>query len=143
MIRYALSCEACDHGFDAWFQSSSAFDRQAKARLVECPACGAHTVTKAIMAPAIRASGEDRRAIEAFKSAAREHIAENFDYVGEGFAEEARAMYYGEEAHRPIWGETTPEERAALDAEGVPAAPLPPGFAPPRPKRPRKPRDTN
>ena len=63
---------------------------------------------------------------------ARQHIAENYDYVGDGFAEEARSMYYGERDHRPIWGETTADERESLKEEGVPAAPLPPAFVPPK-----------
>ena len=65
---------------------------------------------------------------------AREHVSQNFDYVGEDFAEEARAIYYGEQDHRPIWGETTPEEREALAEEGIPAMPLPAPFAPKPPK---------
>lgn len=52
MIRYALRC-ACGHGFEAWFASAAAYDRQAEAGLVDCPACGANTVDKAPMAPAI------------------------------------------------------------------------------------------
>ncbi len=70
----------------------------------------------------------------AFAEKARKHVAENFDYVGDGFAEEARSMYYGEQEARPIWGETTEEEREALNEEGVPAAPLPEPFTPPTPK---------
>ncbi len=134
MIRYALVCQTCDHDFEAWFASSDAFDKQAKRKLVTCPECESASVKKQIMAPSVRTS-EKAKAIEAMKSAAQNHISENYDYVGEDFANEARAMYYGEEAHRPIWGETTPEERAALAEEGVPALPLPPELAPKKPKR--------
>jgi hypothetical protein len=145
MIRYALLCADCEHGFEAWFASSSAFDDQAKRRLVACPDCDGRKVTKQIMAPAVRtserrvAAPEAEPAIEAaakeFAHKAQAHVAENFDYVGEDFAEEARAMYYGEQDDRPIWGETTQAEREALREEGVPALPLPPPFAPKRPKR--------
>jgi hypothetical protein len=134
MIRYALSCEACEHDFEAWFASSDAYDKQVKRKLVACPACESAAVKKQIMAPSVRTS-EKAKAIEAMQSAAQDHISENFDYVGEDFADEARAMYYGEQSHRPIWGETTSEERAALEEEGVPALPLPPGLAPKKPKR--------
>jgi hypothetical protein len=48
-------------------------------------------------------------------------------------------MYYGETDDRPIWGETTPEEREALKEEGVPALPLPAPFAPKPPKRKARP----
>ena len=60
----------------------------------------------------------------------REHIKDNFDYVGDKFADEARKMHAGETEERAIWGEATPEEAQALAEDGVPAAPLPPELAP-------------
>ena len=45
MIRYALSCDH-DHGFEAWFASSSDYDDQAERGLVECPFCGSTAVRK-------------------------------------------------------------------------------------------------
>jgi hypothetical protein len=141
MIRYALICGDCEHEFEAWFASSDAYDTQARRRLVACPECDGRSVSKQIMAPAVRTSERkvaepDAEALaKEFARKARAHVAENFDYVGEDFAEEARAMYYGETDDRPIWGETTPEEREALKAEGVPALPLPAPFAPKKPKR--------
>jgi hypothetical protein len=145
MIRYALICADCEHGFEAWFASSDAYDRQAKRRLVVCPECDSRAVTKQIMAPAVKTTkGKDpapdpEKLMADFAEKARQHVAENFDYVGDGFAEEARAMYYGETDDRPIWGETTPEEREALKEEGVPALPLPTPFAPKPPKRKARP----
>ncbi len=141
MIRYALVCGDCTHEFEAWFASSDAYETQAKRRLVACPDCDGRKVTKQIMAPAVRTSGRqlaepDPEAFaREFARRARAHVAENFDYVGEDFADEARAMFYGETEDRPIWGETTPEEREALREEGVPALPLPAPFAPRKPKR--------
>ncbi|MBK8197518.1 MAG: DUF1178 family protein [Acidobacteria bacterium] len=141
MIRYALACQECDHGFEAWFASSEAYDRLAKRRQVACPECDGRRVDKQIMAPAVKTtkgrtpSPDPEKAFAEFAAKARAHVAENFDYVGDGFAEEARAMYYGEQDDRPIWGETTPEEREALKEEGVAALPLPAPFAPTPPKR--------
>lgn len=145
MIRYALICNDCEHEFEAWFASSGAYDTQAKRRLVACPDCDSRAVAKRIMAPAVKTTkGKDpapdpEKLLAAFAEKAREHVAENFDYVGSDFAEEARAMYYGETDDRPIWGETTPEEREALKEEGVPALPLPAPFAPKPPKRKARP----
>ncbi len=151
MIRYALACEGCEAEFEAWFASSEAYDRQAARKLVACPECDSRKVTKQIMAPAVRTSERaagriarpemDAEALaKEFARRARAHVAENFDYVGESFADEARAMFYGETEDRPIWGETTPEEREALQEEGVPALPLPAPFAPKPPKRKARPR---
>lgn len=39
--------------------------------------------------------------------------------VGDGFAEEARKMHYGEAEPEGIYGRATPEEREALDEEGI------------------------
>jgi len=65
----------------------------------------------------------------------REHIKENFDYVGDKFADEARKMHSGEADERAIYGEATPEEARALAEEGVPASPLPPELAPNTPAK--------
>jgi hypothetical protein len=141
MIRYALACGDCDHTFEAWFASSEVYDKQAKRRLVACPECDGRKVAKQIMAPAVKTTKgktpapDPEKLLAEFAAKARAHVAENFDYVGADFAEEARAMFYGEQDDRPIWGETTPEERESLAEEGVPAVPLPAPFAPKPPKR--------
>lgn len=146
MIRYALACTDCDHAFEAWFGSSSAYDEQAKKGLITCPSCNGSEVEKQIMAPAVSgtkksrqtmAQSPDKAGMEAMIEAARTYVDQNFDYVGDGFADEARAIHYGETEARPIWGETTPEESAALKEEGVEAAPLPPAITPVK----RKPQD--
>ncbi|RYJ02800.1 MAG: DUF1178 family protein [Acetobacteraceae bacterium] len=59
MIRYDLRCGA-GHEFDSWFKDSEAFDKQAKAGFVECPACGNTDVAKQLMAPAIPKKGSAR-----------------------------------------------------------------------------------
>lgn len=149
MIRYALICGDCEHAFEAWFASSSAFDTQADKRLVACPDCTGANVSKQIMAPAVKSPRKaaeratTERLAEEFAAKARDHIAKNFDYVGDDFASEARAMFYGETADRPIWGATTPEESASLAEEGVPAAPLPRAFTPKLPKQARSKRKLN
>jgi hypothetical protein len=56
----------------------------------------------------------------------RRHVEENFDYVGDRFAKEARLMHEGASEVRGIFGEATPTEVKALVADGVPIAPLPP-----------------
>jgi hypothetical protein len=60
MIHYQLRC-AEGHGFDGWFKDSEAFDKQAKAGFVQCPACGGTKVERALMAPAIPKKGRPAR----------------------------------------------------------------------------------
>ncbi|MEM9054495.1 MAG: DUF1178 family protein [Pseudomonadota bacterium] len=139
MIKYALICQDCETEFEGWFASSEAFDAQKQRGLLNCAACDGTNVAKAIMAPAVsgtKKSGppDPQKVFGKLAAKARQHVAENFDYVGDGFATEARAMHYGEIENKPIWGETTPEERAELKDEGVPAEPLPPAFVPAKPR---------
>ena len=139
MIKYALICSDCDAEFEAWFASSEGYDTQSKRGLVECVECGGTHVSKAVMAPAVsgtkKSSPPDpQKVFGKLAAKARQHVSENFDYVGDGFATEARAMHYGETEHKPIWGETTADEREALRDDGVPAEPLPPAFVPPKPR---------
>jgi hypothetical protein len=55
----------------------------------------------------------------------RDHIVKNADNVGERFANEARAMHYGDKEHRPIYGEASPDEAKSLIDEGIEVSPLP------------------
>lgn len=139
MIKYALFCSDCDAEFEAWFASSAAYDKQAEREMIQCVECHGTHVGKAIMAPAVsgtKKSGppDPQKIFGKLAAKARQHVAENFDYVGDGFATEARAMHYGETENKPIWGETTPDEREALREEGVPAEPLHPAFTPTKPR---------
>jgi hypothetical protein len=49
----------------------------------------------------------------------RSEVEKNCDYVGTGFAEEARRIHQGESEARGIYGETTPAEAEALADEGI------------------------
>jgi hypothetical protein len=138
MIRYDLRCENGD-GFEAWFRNSADYDDQSAKALVTCPHCGSTAVEKAVMAPAVlRGRSREREAramMMEFAAKARDHIARNYDYVGDSFVDEARAMHDGEAEHRPIWGEAKPDDARALIEEGAPVAPLPEPFAPTPPRK--------
>lgn len=133
MIRYALACEH-GHEFEGWFGSSSDFDDQQARGLLECPVCASKAVRKQIMAPAV--AGTKRNTPELPPKArammmealgkVRRHVEENFDYVGDTFAREARAIHEGRSEDRGIYGEASPAEVKALVEDGVPVAPLPP-----------------
>jgi hypothetical protein len=60
VIRYTLSCDQ-SHEFESWFQSSDAFDKQAKRKLVACPLCGSTKVEKTLMAPRLSGTRKSRR----------------------------------------------------------------------------------
>ncbi len=125
MILFELRC-ANDHHFEGWFKDNAAFDSQAAANEIACPHCGNTQVAKAIMAPriskatgqsldAVELAGEVRRALTEL----RQHVETQCDYVGGGFAEEARKIHYGEAESRPIYGEASPDQARELQEEGV------------------------
>ncbi len=133
MIKYNLQC-AKEHGFEAWFDNIDSFESQRENGLLRCPSCNSAKVERAIMAPAIpKKSNASRSAPTAPEPSSvmqmmqkmKDHVTENFDYVGDQFAEEARAIYYGEKEDRDIYGETSLDDARALVEEGVPVAPLP------------------
>jgi hypothetical protein len=130
MIRYSLTCDR-DHAFESWFQSADAFDALLGGGRLSCPECGSAKVSKGLMAPSVRtARGEAERlaaAGEREKALAelRRRIEENSEYVGMGFAAEARRIHDGEAPERSIYGEARPDEARALIEDGVPVAPLP------------------
>ncbi len=136
MIKYALQCDQA-HEFEGWFGSSTDYDDQAARGLVECPVCGSHGVSKQIMAPAVAGTKAQRAApapdpkmremMMAAMGEVRRHVEDNFDYVGDAFAKEARAIHEGKSEERGIYGEASPTEVKALVEDGVRVAPLPPG----------------
>ncbi len=139
MIKYALACEH-GHDFEGWFGASADFDDQAARGLLECPVCASKAVRKQIMAPAVAGTKAQKSGAELPPQArqmmmeaigkVRAHVEENFDYVGDTFAREARAIHEGKSEERGIYGEATPTEVKALVEDGVPVAALPP--APPK-----------
>lgn len=134
MILFNLRC-AKDHVFEGWFRNGEAYEDQIGARKVACPVCGSRKVEKAPMAPRIgKGGGKDTEvATAAPQGPAAEKAAElmqalrelrskvesESDFVGDRFAEEARRIHYGEVETRSIYGQTSDEEAAALNEEGV------------------------
>lgn len=148
MIKYNLICRH-DHEFEAWFSTSSDYEAQRKKRLVQCPHCGSGKVEKAIMAPNVSTSRK-KQAIASKQKEAQKHamalmnkaaqnirkeIEDKCDYVGDKFAEEARAIHYGEKEERAIYGEASAKDAADLQEEGVAIAPLPDIISPKAPKK--------
>ena len=168
MIRYDLNC-ANEHSFDGWFRDSAGFEAQNADGTLLCPHCGSNEIEKALMTPGLPVKSNAARGmipreavseaspssgggltpddpkLTAFRQAMRafrSQVEANADYVGDRFAEEARAIYYAEtdktgtEAtadedaspktrKRGIYGEATLEDAKALLEEGIDVLPLP------------------
>lgn len=131
MIKYSLECNQ-NHTFDAWFSDSLNFEKQNKNNQISCPNCSSLKIKKSIMAPSISSKNyksdllnEKKDKVEVVLSKVRKHVEDNFDYVGDKFADEARSMHYGEKEEREIYGETTIEDAVDLIEEGVNVKPMP------------------
>lgn len=150
MIRFSVQCPE-GHIFESWFKSSDAFDSLSKAGMVTCPECGEPSREKALMAPRVATSKRaappaqqnisetqaNMHALAAPQSEAeialrdlRRKVQDNSEYVGDKFADEARAIHLGDAPERSIYGETSREDARKLMEDGVPVAPLP--FVPSR-----------
>jgi hypothetical protein len=159
MIVFDLSCDA-GHRFEGWFGSSDDYAEQRGMGLIACPQCGSDAVDKAPMAPAVPRKGNrqpapspqsdsqpdrqpDRQAMtrgpmppevaEALHklAEAQAKALSASKWVGDHFAEQSRAMHYGERDPETIHGQATPEQALELFEEGIPVSPLPFPVAPP------------
>lgn len=122
MIRYTLKCDN-DHHFETWFASADAYDTLQAAGHVACTTCGSTIVNKTIMAPAVK--NAPRNTDNTTIAQIREHVEANSDYVGDKFAQEARAIHDGEKPDRAIYGQANAAEAKKLVEDGVPVLPLP------------------
>lgn len=66
-----------------------------------------------------------KQALQTLWLQAVQHVMAHTTDVGERFPEEARRIHYGEEPHRPIRGQASQEEVAALHEEGIELMALP------------------
>jgi len=151
VIVFDLKCRS-GHVFEAWFASSAAYERQLADRLLVCPICQDADIGKAVMAPSVSAKGNQRSeaapaappgaekasVAAGLPPAVREKLAEaeavvaqaqqeaigRSQWVGDKFADEARAMYYGEREQAPIHGTASADEARSMIEEGLAIAPL-------------------
>ena len=158
MIVFDLQCHTGGHRFEGWFASSEDYARQQERGLVSCPSCGSVDVSKAVMAPAVGRKGNQRQeslpalvpdrqqdvvaapapplppeAVAMVKAIAtmQAEALKSSKWVGSNFAEDARAMHYGEKDVQAIHGQATPEQARELVEEGIEIAPILFPVAPP------------
>ena len=133
MIKYTLQCSNF-HQFDSWFSSSEAFDKLKDSKLLSCELCGDTSVSKSVMAPSVKTKKDEVIKGALLQDTVKENnlikelrkkVEKSCEYVGDKFAEEARAMHDGESPERSIYGKTTKQEAKLLLEEGIPVMPLP------------------
>ncbi len=135
MIKYKLFCKDCDLKFDSWFASSRDYEKLKKKKLLNCHKCNSFKVEKTIMAPQLISSkskldkkidfekyNEVKKTIIGYQK----FIKENFKYVGDNFAYEARSIHYdNKKKSKGIYGNTSKKDLKELKEEGIDAQIIP------------------
>lgn len=101
-------------------------DRERRAAAEPPGAAGLPAVPSPPPATPVPMIAEPERRLRALLNAMREQVVASAEHVGDRFAEEARAIHYGDAEGRPIYGEATLNEAQELAEEGIPVMPLPP-----------------
>ncbi|HET6535083.1 MAG TPA: DUF1178 family protein [Sphingomicrobium sp.] len=129
MIVFDLQCRDGGETFEAWFRSNADYDEQREAGLVQCPVCQSANVAKAPMAPRVPRKGSASPL--ARLASAQAEMLKDSRWVGDRFAETARAMHSGEIEREQVHGQATLEQAKSLADDGIPVAPLPLPVVPP------------
>lgn len=139
------------HAFEGWFASEDDFQGQLTRGLVTCPLCADPDIQKMPSAPrlnfgATTSAASTSREVSVPVAAtagnqevlapggaagqaeflrALRHVLANTEDVGGRFADEARAMHYGDAEQRSIRGQASRAEAIELIEEGIEVMPLP------------------
>ena len=127
MIKYRLICKDCNNIFDSWFSSSKEYEKLKKKKYLNCHICDSRKIEKTLMAPNILNSldlqRKDTKKIKEIKLKLREFkkfIKNNFKYVGDNFAHEARLIHYDpKKKKKAIYGKASQKEIEDLKEEGI------------------------
>ena len=129
MIKYKLICKTCEETFDSWFASSKEFEKLKKKKYLNCHFCNSKKIEKTLMAPKLinnekmKNIDEKNLTPKKINKKIREYqnfIKNNFEFVGENFAYEARSIHYNNKKKRKgIYGKASNEEIHELREEGI------------------------
>ena len=135
MIKYKLICKDCELKFDSWFASSNEFERLKKKKLLNCHNCNSFKIEKTIMAPQLinskpkmvkKVDLEKYNEVKKTIIGYQKFIKENFKYVGDNFAYEARSIHYNrKKKSKGIYGSASKEDLKELKEEGIDAQMIP------------------
>ena len=128
MIKYSLVCKNCDLSFESWFASSKEYEKLKRKKLLTCNECNSSNVDKSLMAPSINkknysVTDKELKKYKKIKKTITEYqnfIKNNFKYVGENFAYEARSIHYNnKKKQQGIYGTASKKDLKELAEEGI------------------------
>jgi len=134
MIKYKLICQNCDLSFDSWFASSREYDKLKKKNYLSCHNCNSKNIEKTLMAPKLINRSKSKiveKKILKFKKIDKKikeyqkFIQNNFQYVGQNFAHEARLIHYNKKKNKGVYGTASNNEVKELKEEGIEVETLP------------------
>ena len=133
MIKYKLICKDCNNIFDSWFSNSKEYEKLKKRKYLNCHICDSQKIEKTLMAPNVLNSSvfnsKDINKIRNIKSKIKgfkKFIKDNFQYVGDDFAHEARLIHYDQKKkQKAIYGKASRNEIECLKQEGIHAEEFP------------------
>jgi len=149
MIIYDLICDQ-QHGFEGWFKDQEDLRSQQDSGMLACPICGSLNVSKRITASRVTRKSNSRPSkkevvhkaqqvvsadpkspekyaeLQKMLGKVHEYVEQNFEDVGNKFAEKAIKMHKGDEEHANIRGIASKDQVKEMAKEGVQAVPLPP-----------------
>ncbi len=135
MIKYRLLCKSCDLKFDSWFASSNEYERLKKKNFLICQKCNSSKIEKTIMSPQLinsKSKTENKKKLEKYQNVKKtilgyqKFIKNNFKYVGDNFAYEARSIHYNDKNKtKGIYGTASENDLRDLKEEGIDAQLLP------------------
>ena len=135
MIKYKLICKKCNFSFDSWFSTSTEYEKLKNKNFLNCHNCNSKKVEKTLMAPKLinksklkdfKIENVENKQIKNKIKEYQKFIKNNFDYVGDNFAYEARSIHYNEKRKgKGIYGTATKSEIKELRDEGVEAEMIP------------------
>ena len=129
MIKYKLICKDCNTKFDSWFASSNEYEKLKKRKFLTCHSCNSLKVEKTLMSPQLlntKLKSEikiDSAKYSKIKKTIKNYqkfIKNNFQYVGDNFAHEARSIHYNDKKKsKGIYGSASNQELKELKEEGI------------------------
>ena len=135
MIKYKLICKNCELSFDSWFSSSKEYEKLSKKKFLNCYSCNSTNVEKSLMAPRLinrfekKNSEQKKLKFKKMNKTIKEYqrfIKNNFEYVGDNFAYEARTIHYNNKKNnKGIYGKASNNEIKELKEEGIETVSIP------------------
>ncbi len=126
-----LDCPVCGSPGVSRAMMAPRLSRGASAPAASGPSTPAAPTAPAVAAP-VQAAAVGKGApppmpdqVRAVLQRIRAEVEQTCDYVGQHFAQTARAMHAGDTPPRPIYGETTPDQAEALAEDGIEVSRIP------------------